>query len=100
MIDSSPNLTWVNVLIGLLFILFDSLLSLVLGLGIGGSLMVAAARCVLQLSIMGLILDKVFASNNIWGVIGIAVLLNLLGAFEATYNKAKRRFSNMASISC
>ncbi|WWC59062.1 uncharacterized protein I303_101609 [Kwoniella dejecticola CBS 10117] len=95
MIDSSPNLTWVNVLIGLLFILFDSLLSLVLGLGIGGSLMVAAARCVLQLSIMGLILDKVFASNNIWGVIGIAVLLNLLGAFEATYNKAKRRFSNM-----
>ncbi|WWD00178.1 hypothetical protein V866_007087 [Kwoniella sp. B9012] len=96
MVDSSsPTLTWTNVLIGLLFILFDSLLSLVLGLGIGGSLMVAAGRCVLQLSVMGLILDKVFASNNIWGVFGIAALLNVLGAFEATYNKSKRRFSNM-----
>ncbi|KAK6904140.1 hypothetical protein L486_03718 [Kwoniella mangroviensis CBS 10435] len=93
--SSSPTLTWTNVLIGLLFILFDSLLSLVLGLGIGGSLMVAAGRCVLQLSVMGLILDKVFASNNIWGVFGIAALLNVLGAFEATYNKSKRRFSNM-----
>ncbi|WVW78877.1 hypothetical protein I302_100840 [Kwoniella bestiolae CBS 10118] len=95
MIDSSPTLTWTNVLIGLLFILFDSLLSLVLGLGIGGSLMVAAGRCVLQLSVMGLILDRVFASNNVWGVFGIAALLNVLGAFEATYNKSKRRFSNM-----
>ncbi|WWC67551.1 uncharacterized protein I206_101460 [Kwoniella pini CBS 10737] len=95
MIGSSPTLTWLNVLIGFLFILFDSLLSLILGLGIGGSLIVAAARCILQLSIMGLILDKVFASNNIWGVFGIAVLLNFLGAFEATYNKSKRRFNNM-----
>jgi ABC-type iron transport system FetAB permease component len=43
-----------------------------LGLGIGGSLVVAATRCVIQLSIMGLVLDKVFASDNIWGVIGIA----------------------------
>jgi ABC-type iron transport system FetAB permease component len=69
---SSPNLTWVNVLIGLLFIVFDSILSLILGLGIGGSLIVASLRCIVQLSIMGLILDKVFASHNIWGVFGIA----------------------------
>lgn len=27
-----------------------------------------------------------------------AVLLNVLGAFEATYNKAKRRFNNMVSL--
>ncbi|WWC87291.1 uncharacterized protein L201_002179 [Kwoniella dendrophila CBS 6074] len=93
--NSSPTLTWTNVFIGLLFILFDALLSLVLGLGIGGSLVVAAARCIIQLSVMGLILDRVFASNNVWGVIGIAALLNLLGAFEATYNKSKRRFTNM-----
>ncbi|WVR04324.1 hypothetical protein IAU60_001324 [Kwoniella sp. DSM 27419] len=94
MVDS-PTLSWTNVLIGLLFIVFDAVLSLILGLGIGGSLMVAAGRCILQLSVMALILDKVFASQNIWGVFGIAVLLNVLGAFEATYNKSKRRFSNM-----
>ncbi|ORY25362.1 hypothetical protein BCR39DRAFT_544483 [Naematelia encephala] len=93
--DSSPTLTWTNVLIGFLFILFDSALSLILGLGIGGSLVVAALRCIFQLTIMGLILDKVFASDNIWAVFGITLLLNLLGAFEATYNKSKRRFTNM-----
>jgi len=70
--DSSPHLTWLNVAIGLCFILFDAVLSLVLGLGIGGSLVVAAIRCVVQLSIMGLLLDKVFASDNVWGVVGIA----------------------------
>jgi hypothetical protein len=71
MVDS-PHLTWLNVGFGFLFILFDAILSATLGLGIGGSLVVAATRCVIQLSIMGLVLDKVFASDNIWGVIGIA----------------------------
>lgn len=95
MIDSSPHLTWTNVFIGLLFVIFDSVLSIILGLGIASSLLIAAVRCIIQLSVMGLVLDKVFASNNIWGVAGIAVLLNVLAATEATYNKAKRRFSNM-----
>ncbi|OCF42086.1 hypothetical protein I317_04057 [Kwoniella heveanensis CBS 569] len=93
--QDTPELTWLNVLTGLGFIAFDSALSLVMGLGIGGSLMVAAGRCILQLSVMGLILDKVFASQNVWGVVGVALLLNTLGAFEATYNKSKRRFTNM-----
>lgn len=72
MIDSSPHLTWTNVFIGLLFVIFDSVLSIVLGLGIASSLLIAAVRCIIQLSVMGLVLDKVFASNNIWGVVGIA----------------------------
>lgn len=71
----SPNdqvhLTVMNVGIGLLFVVFDAVLSVGLGLGIAGSLLVAAIRCILQLSVMALILDKVFASNNIWGVFGI-----------------------------
>jgi hypothetical protein len=71
MVDS-PTLSWLNVGFSFLFILFDAILSATLGLGIGGSLVVAATRCVIQLSIMGLVLDKVFASDNIWGVIGIA----------------------------
>jgi hypothetical protein len=71
-LTESPTLSWVNVGLGFLFILFDAVLSATLGLGIGGSLVVAATRCVIQLSIMGLVLDKVFASQNIWGVVGIA----------------------------
>ncbi len=100
--ESNPNggtghLTWLNVIIGLAFVAFDAILSISLGLGIGSSLIIAALRCVLQLSVMALILDKVFAANNIFGVLGIALLLNVLGATEATFNKSKRRFANMVS---
>lgn len=99
MLDDMPQpgvtLTWTNVALGLLFIVFDAVLSGILGLGIGTQLVVAALRCIVQLSIMGLVLGKVFESNNIWAVFGIAVLLNVLGATEATFNKAKRRFTNM-----
>lgn len=95
--DPTPDtqLTWVNVAIGLLFIVFDAVLSGVLGLGIGTSLMVAAARCILQLSVMSLVLGKVFESHNIFAVAGIALLLNVLGAIETTFNKAKRKYTNM-----
>ncbi|TYJ54427.1 hypothetical protein B9479_004937 [Cryptococcus floricola] len=95
MAETSSYLTWTNVLIGLLFIIFDSVLSLFLGLGISSSLLVAALRCIVQLTIMSTVLGKVFASNNVWGVFGIAVLLNVMAATEATYNKSKRRFTNM-----
>jgi ABC-type iron transport system FetAB permease component len=72
MAGDSNHLNWLNVVFGLGFIAFDALLSLGFGLGIGGSLIVAAGRCVLQLTIMGLVLDKVFAADNIWAVAGIA----------------------------
>ena len=75
---SSPTLTWANVAIGLCFIAFDAVLSLILGLGIGGSLVVAATRCIVQLTVMGLILDTVCAAQNIWGVAGIACTWDLI----------------------
>jgi ABC-type iron transport system FetAB permease component len=76
--SSSANLTWANVAIGLAFIAFDAVLSLILGLGIGGSLIVAATRCIVQLTVMGLVLDKVFAAQNVVGVAGIACRLSRL----------------------
>jgi ABC-type iron transport system FetAB permease component len=93
--SEGSHLTWLNVAIGLLFIVFDAVLSGILGLGIGTSLIVAALRCIVQLSIMSLVLGKVFDSHNIFAVAGIALLLNTLGAIEATFNKAKRRYTNM-----
>jgi hypothetical protein len=70
--SQSTELTPLNVALALLFVVFDSVLSVTLGLGIASSLLVAAGRCVLQLSIMGLVLEKVFATGNIFGVFGIA----------------------------
>ncbi|BEJ17543.1 hypothetical protein CspHIS471_0609440 [Cutaneotrichosporon sp. HIS471] len=94
-IGTGAVLTWRNVGLGFLFIVFDAVLSTIMGLKIGRNLIVAACRCILQLMVMSLVLGKVFSSNNPYAVAGIAFLLNVLGAIEATFNKAKRRFSNM-----
>lgn len=97
--EAGAVLTWRHVGLGFLFIVFDAVLSTIMGLKIGRNLIVAAVRCIVQLMVMSLVLGKVFASNNIFAVAGIAFLLNVLGAIEATFNKAKRRFSNMVSLS-
>jgi len=93
--SGTPLLNWTNVAFGFSFILLDILLSVVLDMRLGGSLMIASIRCVLQLSLMGLVLQSVFNARNGWAVLGITVLLMCFGTFEVVVNKAKRRFSNM-----
>lgn len=95
--SAANDLSWTNVGIGFLFVLFDALLSTALGLGIGRGLLVAAARCIIQLTIMSKVLGTVFESNNIFAVMGIALLLENLAAIEGTFNKAKRRYTGMVS---
>jgi ABC-type iron transport system FetAB permease component len=91
------NLKWTNVGLAFSFILLDSVISGVFGLGVGGSLITAAVRCIVQLALVGTLLQKVFAAENPWAVAGIAVLLNLLGTFETVVNKSKRRHEHMVS---
>jgi hypothetical protein len=101
---TTPTLGWANVGLGLSFILFDVFVSAIFGLGIGRSLLISALRCVLQLGVVAILLQQVFATENPWAVGGIArecdymriellgfwfwlislftVLLNLLGTFE------------------
>jgi hypothetical protein len=97
-VPKSVHLTWTNVGIGLLFLLLDATLSVFLELGLSMSIITAAIRCVVQLSLMvsfggsnldffrisrtdvgkrviphlqGLVLQKVFESDNPWAVAGI-----------------------------
>ncbi|KII94200.1 hypothetical protein PLICRDRAFT_36435 [Plicaturopsis crispa FD-325 SS-3] len=96
--DSAPantHLSWANVGLAFSFILFNAIVSGSFGLGVGGSLLTAAVRCVLQLAVMGTLLQKVFETDNPWAVAGIAGLLNVLGTTEAVVNKSKRRYSYM-----
>lgn len=46
------HLTWRNILIGLCFLLLDVFLSIYLKLGLATSLLTAAARCIIQLTVM------------------------------------------------
>lgn len=81
--DRTQDLTWGNVGLAFSFILFDAVVSKIFGLGIGTSLMTAAVRCVVQLTLVALILQKVFDTNNPWGVAGIACAYCLLHRFDA-----------------
>lgn len=61
--DGQPgqgHLTWFNVGIGLLFLVADAILSLTLKLGVEVSLLTAAARCIIQLSIMVRFISPLF----------------------------------------
>jgi ABC-type iron transport system FetAB permease component len=67
----TANLDWVNVALGLSFILFNVALSTYFELGIGRSLLTAAIRCILQLAVVAMLLEKVFETNNPFAVAGI-----------------------------
>lgn len=77
--DQSP-VTWKNVLIALSLILFDLAVSSSFRLGITRQLLVAAIRCIVQLSLMGLVLDSVFRAESPWAVAAMSGGMLLLGA--------------------
>jgi ABC-type iron transport system FetAB permease component len=85
--DANPNekthLTWINVALAFVFILFNITVSFVFGLDrdVPFSLLTAAVRCVVQLSILSLVLEVVFKGGP-WAVAGLAIVLNLLGTIE------------------
>lgn len=91
------SLTYTNVGLAFAFVALDAILSLVLNLGIGRSLVTSALRCLVQLWVMGFVLNYVFNARNIWAVAAMTLVLNLLAAYEVTWNKAKRRYSGMVS---
>jgi ABC-type iron transport system FetAB permease component len=66
------DLGWSQVGFALTFIAFNSIISQVLQLGVGASILFAALRCVVQLTLMATILQHVFAAENFWAVVGIA----------------------------
>lgn len=76
--SSTTHLTWANVGLAFSFILFDAVVSMFFGLGVGSSLVTAAVRCVVQLSIVALVLQKVFETNNPWAVAAIACAHSVL----------------------
>ncbi|EPQ52485.1 UPF0014-domain-containing protein [Gloeophyllum trabeum ATCC 11539] len=93
--NDKTHLTFQNVGLAFSFIVFDALVSHLLRLGVGTSLVTAATRCIIQLSVMALVLAQIFETGNPWGIAGIAGLLNLMGTLETVINKAKMRFQYM-----
>ena len=66
------SLTWKHVAYAFTFVLFDAFISLIYRLGVGTSMITASVRCIVQLSFLALILQKVFDTNNPFVVAAIA----------------------------
>ncbi len=73
-----------------LLIVIASMVSLVLHLGITRTLILAAARCVLQLGAIGLVLRQIFGMKNPVLVVSWLLLMLFFAAREATRRSTKR----------
>jgi ABC-type iron transport system FetAB permease component len=83
-ISPTGTLNWVNVALGLSFILFNVAVSSFFALGLGRSLLTAAIRCVLQLAVVLVLLRKVFETENPFTVAGIACESILSSSYDMT----------------
>ncbi|TPX59550.1 hypothetical protein PhCBS80983_g02432 [Powellomyces hirtus] len=89
------ELDWTNVATAATLILGNALVSMLFGLGLERTLIVSAIRCVVQLTIMGQILQPVFEKENPWFVAGLSALLIMISVLEIYFNRTKHRHDYM-----
>jgi putative ABC transport system permease protein len=85
-------LSWWALAITSLLLVANAALSLLLGLGIGRSLLVAGVRTVVQLLAVGLVLKTVFALGSPW-LVGAVLAAMLVSAAWETMSRQQRRFA-------
>mgnify|MGYP001816751779 FL=1 len=78
-----------QLVVATLLVVAAGVISLVLRLGIGRRLAVAAVRTVIQLGLLGLILERVFALRHPVVIVGILVLMTIFAAREAASRTTK-----------
>ena len=71
-------------------LLLHGVLSLVLGLGIGRDVLVAAVRMVVQLTLVGAVLTALFANGSPWLTGALALFMILMAGREVTARQARR----------
>ncbi|CAO3684127.1 unnamed protein product [Rhizopus stolonifer] len=92
------DLTWWNVAEASTFVFFAAFISLILGIKLELSLIVSGIRCVVQLSLMGLVLDDVLKTTHMSIIITMSVVLVLLASYETVFNRTKKTFKRMFPI--
>lgn len=76
-------LSYLDVAIAACLILINGAISLGLQLGLEKRLAWASFRTVVQLSLVGLVLEKVFALQNWWLMLGLAIIMTTVAAWSA-----------------
>ncbi|KAJ2261001.1 hypothetical protein GGI01_002605 [Coemansia sp. RSA 376] len=88
-------LSWFNVGIASLMLAINIALSVWLGLGMSKSLIVSTVRCIVQLTVLGMVLNQLFLTENPVYIFSMVLGLGMLAAFEVTYWRSKHRFPGM-----
>lgn len=81
-----------DLLVAAALLIIPAVISISLRLGLHKSLAIAAIRTTLQLALLGLVLDWVFALNAWYSVLAILFVM-LVAASRAAINRSKHRFS-------
>ncbi len=87
-----PELGYVELTVGAVLVLLNAILSLLLGLGFARELLVAGVRVVVQLLLVGLVLDMVFALGSPLAV-GLVVLAMMGAAGYEIHSRQQRRLA-------
>ncbi|KAI7906582.1 UPF0014 family [Cokeromyces recurvatus] len=90
-----PDLSWWNVTEASIAIIFAAFISLILGLKLEFSLLISGLRCIVQLSLTGLILNDILRTQYMSIVIGMSIFLVLLATYEIVCNRTKKTFKGM-----
>lgn len=79
-----------DVAIAGVLVLINGALSLALGLGIERRMLFAAGRMVVQLLLVGLVLETLFAAVSVWATAGVALAMVAFAGREATARQERR----------
>ncbi|EKD08446.1 ABC transporter permease [Limnospira platensis] len=94
MSDDYLSLSYGQLGASVLLIIINVALSVQLRLGLERSLAIASLRCVVQLLLVGYILEWLFALDNPWVVLAIALLMAAIAGISAV-NRTSRRFAGI-----
>jgi putative ABC transport system permease protein len=92
--DQYLVISYGQVALATLLIGVNLILSIVLKLGLSQSLAIAALRTVVQLLLIGFVLEWLFNQENPWLTITIAIIMTSIAGFSAV-NRTQRRFSGI-----
>lgn len=87
-----PHLSWTNVGFAFAFIALDAAISRTFRLELGSSLITAALRCIGQLVLIALILQKVFEADDPWAASAIGCKF-VRGIFTGLFTKLHVTYS-------
>jgi putative ABC transport system permease protein len=94
---SAPLIGYTELALAAVLVLASAILSLLLNLGYARALLVAGARTVIQLLLVGLVLKTVFALSSPW-LIGVVVLAMLIAASYEIRARQQRRYAGLWSF--